>query len=156
MKTQFLLPNRFKKLGLCMLVPFVIMAAFQLFCGMDLLPYTEWELSLPAIYENPIVGGGKWFTIVRESVYEEIWIIGLLLSLTFIALAKEKDEDEMITKIRLESMAWALWVTVILFALETLWVFGFAYIEATFLTLFIYLIVFIAKFNYEMFKLRRN
>ena len=93
---------------------------------------------------------------MKESVYNEIWIIGLLLSLTFIALAKEKDEDEMITKIRLESMAWALWVTVILFALTTLWVFGFAYIETTFLTLFIYLIVFIVKFNYEMLKLKRD
>lgn len=156
MKTQFLLPTRFKKLGLCMLIPFVIMAAFQWFGGMDLLPYTYWELPLPAIYDDPIVGGGKWFTIVKESIYEEIWIIGLLLSLTFIALAKEKDEDEMISKIRLESMAWALWVTVVLFALETLWVFGFVYMKTTFLTLFIYLIIFIAKFNYEMYKLKRD
>ena len=155
MKTQFLLPTRFKKLGLCMLVPFIIMAAFQWFCGMDLISYTEWILPLPAIYDD-CMGGGQWFSIVNDSVYDEIWIIGLLLSLTFIALAKEKDEDEMISKIRLESMAWALWVTVGLFALETLWVFGFAYMESTFLTLFIYLIIFIAKFNYEMYKLKRD
>ena len=156
MKTQFLLPNWFKKLGLCMLVPFVAMAAFQWFSGMELLPYTYWELPLPALYDDPIVGADKWFTMVRESVYEEIWIIGLLLSLTFVALAKEKDEDEMITKIRLESMAWSLWVTVVLFALVTLWVFGFAYMEITYLTLFFYLIIFIAKFNYEMHKLKKD
>lgn len=156
MKTQFLLPNRFKKLGLCMMVPFIIMAAYQWFSGMEMVQYTEWIFPLPAIYDDAIIGGGKWFTIVKDSIYNEIWIIGLLLSLTFIALAKEKDEDEMITKIRLESMAWALWVTVILFAMETLWVFGGAYMESTFLTLFIYLIIFIVKFNYEMFKLKKN
>ena len=88
MKTQFLLPTRFKKLGLCMLVPFVIMAGIQCFSGTEMLPYIEWVLPLPTIYDDPIVGGGKWFTIVKDSVYDEIWIIGLLLSLTFIALAK--------------------------------------------------------------------
>ena len=151
MKTQFLLPTRFKKLGLCMFVPFVIMAVLQWFGGVALQPYTHWKLPLPAIYD-----GCRWFSMVSDTVYDEVWIIGLLLSLTFIALAKEKVEDEMITKIRLESMAWALWVTVVVFALETLWVFGFAYMESTFLTLFIYLIIFIAKFHYEMFKLKRN
>ena len=155
MKTQFLLPTRFKKLGLCMLVPFVIMAALQVFGGETLTRYTYWELPLPAIYDG-LMGDGKWFSMAIDTIYDEIWTIGLLLSLTFIALAKEKDEDEMISKIRLESMAWALWVTVVLFALETLWVFGFAYMESTFLTLFIYLIIFILKFNYEMYQLKRN
>ena len=155
MKTQFLLPTRFKKLGLCLLVPFVIMAVLECFGSETLTPYIYWRLPLPAIYDG-FIGEGEWFSIVKESVYNEIWIIGLLLSLTFIALAKEKDEDEMISKIRLESMAWALWVTMVLFALETLWVFGFAYMESSFLTLFIYLIIFIVKFNYEMLKLKRD
>lgn len=131
------------------------MAVIDCFGSDALTKYTYWELPLPAIY-NDFLGGGEWFTIVHDSVYIDIWILGILLSLTFIALAKEKDEDEMIRKIRLESMAWALWMTVILFALETLLIFGFAYITTTFLTLFIYLIIFIAKFNYEMFKLKRD
>ena len=155
MKTQFLLPAKFKKLGLFMLVPFVLMAALQVFGGECVDSHTYWELPLPAIYDG-IIGDGKWFTMTIDTIYDEIWTIGLLLSLTFIALAKEKDEDEMISKIRLESMAWSLWVTVVLFALETLWVFGFAYMESTFLTLFIYLVIFIVKFNYEMFKLKRG
>ena len=62
----------------------------------------------------------------------------------------------MISKIRLESMAWALWGIVILFAFETLFIFGFSYMEFTFLTLFIYLLLFILKFNYEMYKVRKN
>ena len=155
MKTQFLLPAQFKNLGLLMLVPFIIMGALEWFGGETLASYIYWEFPLPALYDDSL-REGPWFSIVKDSVYNEIWIIGLLLSLTFIALAKEKDEDEMISKIRLESMAWALWGIVILFALETLWIFGFSYMESTFLTLFIYLILFIMKFNYEMFKLKRD
>ena len=155
MKTQFLLPSQFKKLGLFMLVPFIIMGALEWFGGETLASFTYWEIPLPALYDDGM-RGGQWFSVVKDSIYNEIWIIGLLLSLTFIALAKEKDEDEMISKIRLESMAWALWAIVMLFALETLWVFGFTYMESTFLTLFMYLILFIIKFNYEMYKLKRN
>ncbi len=137
-----------------MLLPFIIMAALEVFGGDTLSSYINWELPLPYLYSDYFTAD-RWFSIQEDSVYNEIWIIGLLFSLTFIALAKEKDEDEMITKIRLESMAWALWVTIILFALDTLWVFGIGYMESTFLTLFIYLILFIIKFNYKMFKLKR-
>ena len=155
MKTQFLLPAKFKSIGMWMFLPFMVMAILEFLDVKALAPYINWELSLPYIYDN-FFTHDTWFSFHNDSVYNEIWIIGLLLSLTFIALAKEKDEDEMINKIRLESMAWALWGIVILFALETLWVFGWGYMESTFLTLFIYLILFISKFNYEMFKLKRD
>ena len=151
MKTQFLLPFKFKKAGLYMLPLFVIMACIEVFGYKSLAQYIDWVLPLPGIYND-----GSWFTTVTDSIYNEIWVIGILLSLSFIALAKEKEEDEMISKIRLESMAWALWGIVILFAFETLFIFGFSYMEFTFLTLFIYLLLFILKFNYEMYKVRKN
>ena len=74
MKTQFLLPTRFKKLGLCMLVPLVIMAALQVFGGETLTRYTYWELPLPAIYDG-LMGDGKWFSMAIDTIYDEIWTI---------------------------------------------------------------------------------
>ena len=53
-------------------------------------------------------------------------------------------------------MAWALWGIVILFALGTLFIFGFAYVEYTLALLYIYLILFIWKFRHEMHKLKRS
>lgn len=155
MKTQFLLPFKFKKAGLYMLPLFVIMACIEVF-GNESLTQSIWVLPLPSIFNDGSLNDSSWFTIVTDSIYNEIWVIGILLSLSFIALAREKEEDEMISKIRLESMAWALWAILILFAFETLFIFGFSYMEFTFLTLFIYLLLFIFKFNYEMYKVRKN
>ena len=85
----------------------------------------------------------------------EIWILGLLVSLLFIALSKEKVEDEMILQIRLQSMLHALWVTSLCFVLETLFLFGFAYAYSLWATLYIFLLFFILKFRYELYQLKK-
>lgn len=42
------------------------------------------------------------------------------ISLLFIAMSKEKTEDEMIMQIRLKSVFFSLWFTSVLFVVETL------------------------------------
>ena len=67
MKTQFLLPFKFKKAGLYMLPLFVIMACIEVFGYKSLAQYIDWVLPLPGIYND-----GSWFTTVTDSIYNEI------------------------------------------------------------------------------------
>lgn len=72
----------------------------------------------------------------------------------FIAMSKEKTEDEMIMQIRLKSMFFSIWFTSILFVVETLFVFNFSYAYSLWATLYVLLIVFIIKFRYEIHQLK--
>lgn len=70
---------------------------------------------------NEIIGENAWFGILpSEDMYMEIWMLGIFISLLFIAMSKEKTEDEMIMQIRLKSVFFSLWFTSVLFVVETL------------------------------------
>ena len=105
MKKSFLLPHSCMRVGLILLVPFFIM-----FCLEMAGAAPEITITMPCLANNELLDGTVWFTLLQgEDIFMEIWILGLLVSLLFIALSKEKVEDEMILQIRLQSMLHALW-----------------------------------------------
>ena len=150
MKKNFLLPHCYMKIGLFMLVPFIIMACID-FLGMA----PSIDISLPYIYDD-LFTSNHWFSIAnKEDVFMEIWMLGLFFSLLFISLSKEKIEDEMIMNIRLQSMLFALWCTAAVFIFVTLFIFGFAYIYCLGALFYIFLIVSILRFRYVLHKLNK-
>lgn len=116
----------------------------------------EITITMPSLANNELLDGTVWFTLLQgEDIFMEIWILGLLISLLFIALSKEKVEDEMILQIRLQSMLHALWITSLCFVLETLFLFGLAYAYSLWAILYIFLLFFILKFRYELYQLKK-
>ena len=113
------------------------------------------EINVPYLF-NDILTERLFCGISKnEDFFMEIWMLGLFFSLMFIALSKEKTEDEMITQIRLQSMSFALWCTTIMFILETLFIFGFAYVYCLGASLYIFLILSILRFRYIFHKLNK-
>ena len=150
MKKNFLLPHLFRKIGWVMLIPFLVMCGVELFGTAPAI-----NMTMPYILSDG-VPQNEWFGIMHgEDMYMEIWIIGLFLSLLFIALSKEKQEDEMIMQVRLQSLLFALWVTSICSIIETLFIFGLIYAYSLWASLFLFLIIFIAKFRYELYQLNK-
>ncbi len=150
MKKNYLLPHRYMKIGLFMLVPFIIMACID-FLGMA----PSIEISFPYIY-NDLFTSNSWFSIANgEDVFMEIWMLGVFSSLIFIALSKEKVEDEMIMQIRFQSMLFSLRCTAAIFIFETIFIFGFAYVYCLGALFYIFLIVFILRFRYVLHKLNK-
>lgn len=149
MKKYFLLPHCYAKTGLCLMVLFLIMF------GIDLAGATP-KIKVPMPYiVNEIIGENAWFGILpSEDMYMEIWMLGIFISLLFIAMSKEKTEDEMIMQIRLKSVFFSLWFTSVLFVVETLFFFNIAYAYSLWATLYVLLIVFIIKFRYEIHQLK--
>lgn len=127
MKT-YLLPNKFKTIGICMLVPFAV------FCTLILFGIIDFDM--------------EWI--------DEAAMLGLLVSCCFVALSKEKDEDEMTGQIRMRSFVWSFWGTAIILALGIIFIHGFNFLYFAFSALFLIFILFIVKFNLEMYKVRRE
>ena len=153
MKQNYLLPHGFKRVGLIMFVPFLA-ACIWLLCG----PCEgDWfTVDVPALFALDIGSTSEWFGMTATDPVNEICMLGLLVSLVFLALSKEKDEDEMTAVVRMQSFVWSFWCTAVLMLATILFVYDLAFIYFAFASVFVCFIIYICKFNYEMIKIRRT
>ena len=149
MKKSYLLPVGFKKAGLWMVVPFLVLCVLCL-CG-DVLVNVGINATVPAVISHE-----GWFCMTKTSLIEEIAMFGLLASLVFIALSREQDEDEMTAHIRMQSFVWSTWATSIVLALGILFVYDLEFLTFMFLTMYLYLMLYIVKFNLAMHRERKE
>ncbi len=144
MLTSFLLPNRFQIIGWCLLLPTVILLIAN--------GYYEYEIPWLAIEG---IGDGEIFFSDIENFTNELAVLGVFLSLFLIAFSKEKQEDEYIQKLRLESLLIAFYVYSAFLVLGTLVFYGLIYLEFLVLNLFLIQIIFIARFRWVMYRQKK-
>ena len=149
MKKSYLLPVGFKKVGLWMVVPFLVLCVLCL-CS-DVLVNVCINATVPAVISHE-----GWFCMTESSLIEEIAMLVLLASLVFIALSREQDEDEMTAHIRMQSFVWSTWATSIVLALGILFVYDLEFLTFMFLTMYLYLMLYIVKFNLAMHRERKE
>ena len=70
--------------------------------------------------------------------------------------SKEKDEDEFIAKMRLESLVWATYVNYSILLLALIFVFGIAFFWVMAANMFTLLFFFIIRFHWVMTRARKN
>lgn len=144
MKKNYLFPTTFRKIGWCLFVPFVIMGLICLFNGND----DSW-LKVSVFSVIP-------WGVIKNSLFDEISVIGLAISLLFIAFSREKDEDECIASIRSSSLIWATIAGYLLLIVCSMLIYDLPYLNFVFIDLFMILILFITKYNIELYKFRRS
>ena len=145
MKTRnYLLPYTYKKVGMWMFIPFAAICLCLLF-----------DLKLPSIQVPWIALGDEIFYQGTADLLTEIGMMGLLVSLCFIALSREKDEDEMTAHIRMQSFVWSLWFTSAILAFGILLIMGLDFLSFALVALYLYYLVYILKFNFTMKNIRR-
>ena len=145
MKTRnYLLPYSYKKVGMWMFSPFAAICICLFF-----------NVKLPSIEIPWIAIGDDVFYQGTADLLTEVGMLGLLVSLSFIALSREKDEDEMTAHIRMQSFVWSLWFTTIILAFGILFIMGFDFLYFALVALYLYYLVYILKFNFTMRSIRR-
>ena len=153
MKKNYLLPHGFKLAGLVMLVPFLAACIWLLLGPCE----GEWfTVTVPALYTLDLNSTREWFTMTVTDPVNEICMLGLLVSLVFVALSKEKDEDEMTTVVRMQSFVWSFWGTALVMLVAILFIYDFAFLHFAFASIFLCFLLYICKFNYEMIMIRRS
>jgi len=165
MKKSYLFPNYFKKIGYCIVIPFIVI----LILNASNVPHLNFDFKTfgVLVHTLPTFGSengeisfslGKtiWFTMVSTDFQATIVPIFIIIGLLLIAFSKEKIEDEMIVKIREQSLIWAVLVNFIILILGILFVFGFSYLYFLSLQIFFVLILFIAKFNFELYRFKKS
>ncbi|MBQ6310400.1 MAG: hypothetical protein IJK74_02485 [Bacteroidales bacterium] len=146
MKTRnYLLPYVYKKIGMWMFLPFAALCLCLLF-----------DVNLPEIMVPWIAFGDETFYTGKANLLTEAGMMGLLVSLCFIALSREKDEDEMTAHIRMQSFVWSLWLTSAILAFGILFIQGLNFLSFALVALYLFYLVYILKFNFTMRSIRRE
>ena len=151
MKKSYLLPVGFKKVGLWMVVPFLVLCVLCL-CGvMDNVNLSVLTTKMPALVDY-----SGWFTTNETNLVDEIAMLGLLVSLVFIGLSRERDEDEMTSHIRMQSFVWSAWTTSAVIALGILFVYDIEFVTFMLVVMYLYLTLYAIKFNLAMYRERKE
>lgn len=153
MKANYLFPNKFKRIGWFILIPSAIIGLITLIYEYE---PSFLDFNVPAIFIDDFFTDKKLFGMVKNNILNEIFGIVIIISSLFVAFSKEKSEDEYISKIRLESLVWAVYVNYGILLFSFLFIFDFSFLWVMIFNMFTVLLFFIIRFNWQISKLKKS
>lgn len=96
MKTRFLFPYPWRKIGVCLLILGLIVAGLQSYFSENLI---TWQI------ERNNAGRASF-----EGLISDTMLLLLVCGLFLIAFSKEKIEDEQLMQLRLDSLQWSIYL----------------------------------------------
>lgn len=151
MNSRFLFSHKFKIAGFILLLPALLGV---LFFFLNYEPaFFDWRVFAIADlgFNNDV-----FFGIIENNVTNELAGILLIVSLVFIAFSREKQEDEYISKIRLESLLWATYINYGILVLSLMFLYNFAFLWVMIFNMFTLLIIFIVRYYIMLNKMKRE
>jgi hypothetical protein len=147
MLTKILLPHRFQKIGWFLFFPFAVLLFANNYLSFELswltTPAFDAERSVFEIFDK------KNFTI-------ELALIGVFISLFLIAFSREKEEDEYIQKLRLDSLLLAFYANTFILIIGTMLFYGFGYLEFMGYNMFTIQLIFNGRFRWVLHKQKQS
>lgn len=153
MKLNYLFPHRFKRIGTWILIPFILLGWYVV--NYDIEPEI-FDFNVPAIFVDEIMGEKFVFGMTENNILNEIVGVVLILSFLMVAFSKEKQEDELIAKIRLDSLVWATYVNYAVLLFSMIFIYGMSFFWVMIFNMFTILLFFIVRFNWQVKKLNKT
>lgn len=142
MKTRFLFPHKFRKVGLVL---------FLLGIGLYALFYSFGD----QIMEYEIIQGNMGNVIPINIISHDVNLILFIAGLLLIGFTKEKIEDEQIAQLRLDSLQWAMYFNYALMLICVLVVNGMDFLAVMAYQIFTPLAFFIIRFRWTVYQSTR-
>jgi hypothetical protein len=121
----------------------------------------EWEPALLDVkvlgfFIDEVFGVEKLVGFTENNILNEILGILVILSGLLVAFSRERDEDELITKIRLESLVWATYWNYGILILAFLFLYDLTFYWVMVFNMFTILYLFIIRFTLAIRKLKAS
>ena len=149
MKTRYLFPHKYKILGWILLVPSFILGILLILADQE---FFSLETTVFAIYDAGIFEPEKAFSLVKNNIVDELVAIAAIVGGVLAAFSKEKDEDEYISQIRLESLLWATYINYGFLLFSILFIYGLAFYQVLLLNMLTLLLIFLVRFNVILYR----
>lgn len=153
MKTTFLFPHRYKKVGWTVFIPSLLLGLFTVLTSYE----PEFlDVKVLALFVDGFLGQDKLIGFINNNILNEILGILVICSGLLVAFSREEHEDEFISKIRLESLVWATYLNYGVLLLAMLFLYDFSFLWVMIFNMFTVLLFFIFKFHYSVWQLQKN
>ena len=149
MLKSFLLPYGFRKIGWVILIPTALLGIVLLFSDFD-------ADAVFRFYGQSVRTGSGSFTSNAQHWLNNIVLIGISIGGIFVACSKERIEDEMIARIRLNSLLTALYVNYAVLIVTALLVYDLAFITVMACMILGVLLLFILILRVALWRFRKS
>lgn len=144
MENSLLIPGKYKVIGWIIFILFACLGLATLY----------WDYKVPGLVLP--LKESSFLSFADYNLTNELALAGLIIGLMMIIFAREKVEDEYISLMRLKCLQWSVLISfVILFVLNFMFYGGSFYVVLIY-NMFTIPLIFIAKFNYSLYRLRRE
>ncbi len=157
MKTNYLLPNKYKIPGWILLFIGIISGIFLFINDYEFNFLTTKVISL--IHENNFLEpeeGYSFFKIIENPIADELSTLFIIIGGLLVGFSKEKQEDEYIYKLRKDSLVWAIIANYTILIITTVFVFHYTFFDILVFNMFTPLLFFIFRFNFLKIKTRSH
>jgi hypothetical protein len=149
MKTGFLFPHRYRLIGWLVFVPSLVLGLAYLYADFGFEFLTVYDPQHSEIKGNRLFG---W----PINLTDELAALGVIAGLLMIGFSKEKVEDEMVSRLRLDALQWSVYVNYLVLSLCILFVHGDKFMDVMVYNLFTVLLVFVVRFRWLMARSSRS
>ena len=150
MKTSYLFPHSFKKGSGALLI-----ISLVAFLSISFINREQEFIQLPVNVFAIIFDKGleaNYFGFTENNFVDEILMTLFIVSGLIFAFSKEKIEDEMVSKIRLESLVWATYVNYGVLLFCVIFIYGIFFLQVMEYNMFTLLLFFIIRFHWTLNK----
>jgi len=152
MKARYLFSHTYKPFGWFLLIIGLVLGIILMINDFN---YPDWEVSVfPLIGEEGFLSTNAPFEWSFNNISDEIAALLIIIGGVLVAFSKTKDEDEFISKIRMESLIWATYVNYIVLILAILFVFDMSFFNVMICNMFT-ILLFISRFHYVLYKSKK-
>lgn len=132
MQAKWLFPHRYRLIGWLLFVPSLLLgvATVHDLVSLDFLTVQG------AIFQG------------TNNLTNELAGLGVIIGLLMIAFSKERVEDEMIGRLRLDALQWSIYANYLILAVAILTVYDGAFLTVMIYNMFTVLLVFIGRFRW--------
>jgi len=155
METKFLISHKFRTIGTILFILGVLGTSLT-FSG-----YEPKFLDVDVImfFADDEVFGQEDFSVIdvrEENIFNELVGIFVIFGGLLLLLAKRKNEDEMMIKLRLESVLWAAKINAVLLIISLLFIYGLSFYFVMVFNLGILYALFALRFEWAVSRLKRE
>jgi hypothetical protein len=151
MTHSLLFPHKYKRVGWFILIPSFILGLIHIFTHRE-----EASLQTKVLSIFPDMNSEKYFQLIEVNLYYTILGIFFIVGAMLVGFSKEVKEDEYIAQERLSSLLWAVFVNYALLLIAFIFVYNFKFLDIMVYNMFTVLIFFIFRFNFILFKHRKD
>ncbi|QHT71136.1 hypothetical protein GXP67_33025 [Rhodocytophaga rosea] len=142
MQPRFLFPHYLKRIGWLITIPALLIGLLYILNGQE-FSFLEFHIRSKS---NADLFLGEY-----ENFTNELLGVLLIIGLNLVAFSKEKIEDEWVTKTRLESLQWGVYINSFLVLLSLVFFYGTDFLTVMTFNLFTVLLFFIIRFNFILY-----